>query len=275
MVAGEEEETLVLPGRRRSGATESEADLEELRPYLGLAREISEHVSRLSVDPTVSPETLAEVLDHISLSERSELVLAAFERLPADAQWSLIERVYGDAEIAGFLADERAARLEGLRQHNAELTIARRARLEQRLDTAAIESPAELTLGLFRESDVRAAVARGSSSATCARRVVLRTGPRPGTFHVVEDVFNPRGGLFVTAEYDHDTWQRVDRLEPNALVRVGTRTVLGDGHDFETVLYPGARTDFEIAGEVRDGRLHLGFALVGSEEIFVPQGGSQ
>jgi hypothetical protein len=137
--------------------------------------------------------------------------------------------------------------------------------LERRvLDTREVPPAEDVVIGLHREVDVRAAIGRGSASSATARRIVLRATDEPGRLLVVEDVFNPAGGLFVTAAYDEATW-RAERLEPNAIVRAGADT----GHGLEPVLFPGGRLDVEVAGSIRRGRLHVGFATVGDVDLFV------
>ena len=88
---------------------------------------------------------------------------------------------------------------------------------------------------------------------------------------MIEDVFNPAGGYFVTAEYSEETWRTSDRLPAHAVVRVGS-LIEGDdasGPRFEAVLYPGGRADFEVAGQQVKGQLHLGFASLSGVGIFV------
>jgi hypothetical protein len=127
-----------------------------------------------------------------------------------------------------------------------------------------------LTLGLFRESDVSAAAERGHLSATCARRLVLRAGAEPGNFHVVEDVFNPVGGYFVTGQYDEDTWRNHERLPAHAVVRAGSIMVGKGTRTFSSIVYLGGRVDFEREGELFEGRLHAGYLMLGDEDVFSP-----
>jgi hypothetical protein len=91
-----------------------------------------------------------------------------------------------------------------------------------------------------------------------------------GEFQVIEDVFNPGGGYFVTAEYSEETWRTSDRLPGHAIVRVGSITegAAAAGPSFEPIVYPGGRVDFEVSGQPTAGRLHLGFAMLGDVGIF-------
>lgn len=245
------------------------AEVEDVRPYLDLARAIRDEVARVADDETIEFDTFADVLAEFPRRERAQVVRAVFERLPAERQWELIERVYGDEEIAALLEDERAARLDRARRTAESRSLAAAVRAEHRLDTRAVPSGGVLTLGLFVERDVRAAVAHGDTSDTCARRLVLRASDEPGVFRVMEDVFNPRGGYFVTAEYDEGTWRTNDRLRGHATVRVGSISATGDGRSFEPVLYPGARVDVDTDGTLVQGRLHLGFATFGDHDLLV------
>jgi hypothetical protein len=226
-----------------------QAELEEARPFLDLARAIRSEVARIADDTSGQIDTLAE--------------------LPPERQWEILERVYGDEEIKALLEAERAARLDHARQTAEGRALAAMVRAENRLDTCAVPPHGLLTLGLFRETDVRAAVARGHLSATCARQVALRATDEPGVFRVIEDVFNPRGGYFVTAEYDEETWRIYDRLRGHTDVRAGSISASQDGPSFESVLYPGGRVDFETDGRLLEGRLHLGYAMLGDQDLLV------
>jgi hypothetical protein len=98
---------------------------------------------------------------------------------------------------------------------------------------------------------------------------VLRATTEPGAFRVGEDVFNPRRGLFVTADYDERVWS-AERLAGHRLVRVGS-LVDGDGTTaLQPTLYPGARVDLQtdVDGAATEGRLHLGYAVVGDQDVF-------
>jgi hypothetical protein len=226
-------------------------------------------VARVAGDDSADAASLVEAIEAVPTRERERITRAVFDRLPPERQWAILERAFGDAEVRTHLEQERSDRLAAIRRAAADLSVASAARAERRLDLESLPAGLELTLGLFRAADVRAALARGDASDVCARRVVLRTTDRPGWLHVIEDVFNPRRGLFVTAEYDETVWH-LERLESHDLVRVGSidpRATDGPG-TLEPVLYPGARVDVEVGGEAREGRLHLGFVLVGSEDTF-------
>jgi hypothetical protein len=237
-------------------------------PFVELAREIQAEVARIAADPSAHGDLLVELLDRIPRDERMKLAQAIFDRLPAERQWAIVEHVYGDAEIRAYLEAERSARLAEARAGRARLDMAQRARVDHRLDTGDVPLGEVLTLGLFREHDARAAVARGHGSSTCARRLILRsTGD--GLFQVMEDVFNPGGGYFVTAEYSEDTWRTQDRLSGHAVVRVGSIVEHEAGESFDPVVYPGGRVDVEVGGRPTRGRLHLGFAMLSGVDIFV------
>jgi hypothetical protein len=247
---------------------DQEAELEQLEPFLALAREIKREVARIAADDSSSVESLVEAIDLIPRRERQRLALDVFDRLAPEAQWSILERVFGDQEIAEYLQAERSSRLVSLRRSGHRRAVVEAARAAHRLDTREVPVNEDLTLGLFREADTRTALRRGSVSDACARRLVLRSS-ETGVFRVIEDVFNPRGGYFVTGEYDEQTWRR-ERLPAHAIVRVGSISEAHSGQPFEAVLYPGGRADFEIEGAVVRGRLHIGFVMLGDVDVFAP-----
>ncbi len=197
---------------------------------------------------------------------RQTAVAAAFRALPGPQQWAILADLFDDAELRDALAVEHERRHADARRTLTLASLVDAVRERRRLDTRTIPADQDLTLGLYREGDVRAALTRGSASNAAARRLVLRATDEPGRLHVIEDVFNPNRGLFVTPDYDEDVW-REERLAPHAVVAVGS---VPDGAPFEPVVYPGGRLDVEIAGAVRRGRLHAGFATVGGVELFVP-----
>jgi hypothetical protein len=252
--------------RRRDQVAELEAELEDVRPFLALAREIHDSTSVVVADVDASAESLVDAIAATPLRERLALVRATFDRLAPEEQWSIVERVFGDEEIRAALDAARRERLALARRATAHAGLISRARVEQRIDMGEI-GEAVVTLGLFREGDVRAAIGRGPRSTTCARRLVLRTGGTAGTFHVVEDVFNPTGGFFVTGAYDRDTWW-ADRLPAHASVRVGSITSAGGDRSFEPVVHLAGRVDVERDGDLAEGRLHLGYLLVDDMDVF-------
>jgi hypothetical protein len=259
----------VPKARRRDEVAKLEAELEAARPFLPLAREISDDVARLAADGSASTDLLEEAVAGVPQRERAAVARAVFDRLAPDQQWAVLERVFGDEEIRAALAAERDARLDDVRRTAARAELARRARTDRRLHAGSVPAGELLTLGLFRESDVSAAVGRRPRSDRAARRLVLRRVEGPGTFAVVEDVFNPDGGHFVNAEYDRETWQR-ERLPAHAVVRPGSRSPSG----FEPVVYAGGRVDVVLDSEEREGRLHLGYAMVGDADVFAEGGSS-
>ena len=239
-----------------------EAD-RDVAPYLDLAREIQLEVARVAADGTTGTEALEAAFDGITRRERQRVAREVFDRLPADEQWAVLERVLGDDELAEALAGERGARLA-----TAERRVLAASLVDgDRLDPRTVPDGERLTLGLFREAEVDAGVRLGPAAASCARRLGLAATADPGRFRVIEDVFNPGGGYFVTADYDEATWRTQDRLAAHALVRVGSLDA-GDGTTLEPVLHLGGRVDVETDGTGRVGLLHLGFALVGDVEIF-------
>ena len=253
---------------RREDLAGTEIDTGDATRYLELAQEIQREVARVASDDSAGPDALDEIFEGITRRERERLARAAFERLDAAQQWAVLERVFGDAVIADALSAERSLALALAQRRERQSRAAATARSADRLDTLAVPVDEQLTLGLFREPEVRAAIGRGPQATTCARRVVLKATADPGWFHVIEDVFNPEGGYFVTAEYDEETWRTADRLPASARVRPGSITSSGDERVLEPVLHLGGRVDVEIDGDSRDGRLHLGYALLGDFDLF-------
>jgi hypothetical protein len=254
--------------RRRAELGKSASELDEARPFLELAREIQAEVARIAADPSAHGDLLVELLERTPRDERMKLAQAVFGQLPLERQWAIIEEVYGDEEIGAYLEAERSVRLAEARTVGQRLDVVRKARAERRLDTRDVTRGEVLTLGLFREHDVWAAVSRGNTSSTCARRLVLWCVGE-GTFQVMQDAFNPNGGYFVTAEYSEETWRTSDRLPGHAVVRVGSVTESATGQSFQPVVYPGGRADFEVGGRPIPGRLHVGFAMLSDVDIFV------
>ena len=84
---------------------------------------------------------------------------------------------------------------------------------------------------------------------------------------MIEDVFNPAGGYFVTAEYDQTVWERLDRLASHSIVRCGSITESETGRALEPVLFVGSRVDFERDGQVLEGRLPVADFLAQVERL--------
>ncbi len=252
--------------RLRAEVARLEAELEAVKPYLGLAREIHEHVQGATrdADGAIDGDTLAAAIAAIPERERAQAARAVFARLPAETQWAVLERVFGDADLRDLLNDERLKRVA----RAAREAVAAGIVSHHRLDLVRVPEGDILTLGLFRESDVDTGVDRGPESSACARRVVLRAVDGNGKFQILEDVYNPGGGLFVTPEYDEAVWRGADRLAPHSLVRLGSITDASGRRSFDPVLFLGGRVDVESEGTLKQGRLHLGFALLGDIDLF-------
>lgn len=239
---------------------------DDLRPYVELAREIKAEVERVAADDSADIDQLTDAIEAFPAAERRRVALAVFERLPVDVQWAVLERVFGDVELRDYLAAEHErARDEAGRSvaHAALLARARDARL---LDTRELGPGDELTIGLFRAADVRAGIEQGSRSDSCARSLVLRCR-EPGLLQVIDDVFNPRGGYFVTREYDGSTWE-AERFQSHDVVRIGALSDGADGPSFEPVLYLGGRADVEKGGAQSRGALHIGFVMLDGVDVF-------
>ena len=202
--------------RRRS------AEVDALTPYLDLAREIRREVERFAEDDSAEIESLSAALDAIPQRERAAVARSVFDHLAPAEQWAVLERLFGDAELRDALDDERTARLSTLRRD-----VERRALVDDvvsgdRLDLGRLPGGTVVSLGLFRPEDVRAAVGRGQDSDVCARLLVLRAAGDDDGFRVIDDVFNPRGGLFVTAAYDQIGLAAASSSTGHSDVRVGS-----------------------------------------------------
>lgn len=253
--------------RRQAEVERLQAELDESGPFLGLAREIHDEVRRLADDPDAGLDVLTETFERLPREARLRAAEAAFHALPAERQWEILAQLFGDDELRAALEHERAVRLAEAERAAGRAVLVERFQDQGVLDTRDIPVHELLTLGLFRESDVLAAIPRGHASTACARRLILYSTADAGVLQVMEDVFNPVGGLFVTADYDESVW-RSERLTPHALVRVGSVREGQGAHRFDCFIYPGGRVDVEVAGSVQRGRLHAGYALVGDWELF-------
>jgi hypothetical protein len=257
------------PGRpswRSRDDDEGTIDADELGPLLDLAREIKREVDRIAADDAADLDELSDVIDALPRAERRRVALAVFDRLPAEVQWEVLATVFDDAELRDHLSEVQRRRRAQVEQAGAASALVTGARLAGALDTRSLAEGDQLTLDLFREGDVRAAAARGRPSDTAARTLVLRS-EGGGQLRVIEDVFNPRGGYFVTREYDATTWE-AERFASHDLIRVGALTDGPDGERFEPILYLGGRVDVERGSRYVHGYLHLGMVMLGGIDVF-------
>lgn len=232
-----------------------------------LARQIQQHVDGFVADDEADPDDLSAFLDELPRRERARLAREVFLGLSSERQWEVLATVFGDPEIREHLEGERERRMEWLRD-DAEIDSAvLEARGTGVLDLRSLPTGCEVGLGLFRPDDVRDASERGATSDVCARRLMIRIVSTDGEARVIEDVFNPRGGLFVTSAYDVDVWES-ERWPGHTLVRVGSAGGSEGTSAVEPLLFPGARVDAEFDGKVHLGRLHLGYALIGGRDVF-------
>lgn len=235
-----------------------------------LAREIRGAVERFVADDAADPASLAAALDALPRQELAAVARVAFDGLSPVQQWAVLERALGDRAAVDALTDEQRGRMAGLREQVRTAATAAAAVQHGALELSALPAGIELRLGLFRASDVRAAASRGRESDVCARALTLVATSKSGRFRVIDDEFNPRGGLFVSGEYDLDVWN-AERLASNSLVEVGA--LLGDdAPSLEAVLRRGARVDVVVNGVASVGRLHLGWATIGGIEAFAAAG---
>src|SRR5215212_4577081 len=124
--------------------------MEGSRPYLGLAREIHAEAER----------AVAEAIGRMPREARLDAVLAAFRGLPPDEQWDLLADLFDDAELRDALDVEHERRLAAARRTLRLRTVLAVVDEQRFLDTRDLPLGEDLTVGLFREVDVRAALRR-------------------------------------------------------------------------------------------------------------------
>ena len=258
------------PSPRPRDDHDAPLDTDDLGPLLDLAREIKREVDRIAADDSADLDELSEVIDALPRAERRRVALAVFDRLPAEAQWDVLARVFDDAELRDHLADEHRRHRAQLALDGVHARLLASCRATGALDTRELVAGDLLTLDLFREADVRAAVARGRRSDAAARTLVLRC-VEPGELRVIEDVFNPRGGYFVTREYDATTWE-AERFASHERIGIGSLTGGPGDERFEPVLYLGGRVDVERSTGYRRGVLHVGMVRLSETDVFAGQG---
>ena len=220
--------------------------------YLELAREIKAEVARVAADDGTGTADLEQVFSGITERERQRIARDVFERLPTTEQWAVIERVFDDEELAGALSSFRSDLLAAAQRRALAAAVA----VGTRLDTVRVPAGGRLMLDLYREG-----------TGNCARRLRLQSLDVPGAFQVVDDVFNPNGDYFVTGAYDRSTFEH-DRLPAHAVVRPGSIVPDGGDQRLDPVLHLAGRVDVEVAGELREGRLHLGAATLDGVDVF-------
>ncbi|UDY35683.1 hypothetical protein [Dermatobacter hominis] len=235
-------------------------------PLSELAQEIRRAVDRFVTDDAADPASLAAALDALPRQELAAIARVAFDRLEPLQQWAVLERVLGERGAVDALAVDQRDRLGSLRREAAAAHVVAEAVEDDVIDLTALPAGVELSIGLFRPGDVRAASGRGRLSDVCARQLVVLATSTPGTFRVVDDVFNPRGGLFVSAEYDLSVWSS-ERLDSHSAARLGSLAG-ADADSLEPVLRRGARVDVVAAERTMPGRLRLGWATVDDVDAF-------
>lgn len=249
----------------RSDDTGPDADeLESLRPFLGLAREIRDAVERFVEDDDATADALGAALGSIPERELADVASSVFAQLSPAEQWAVLGRAVGDDRLQSLVALAHDARLAELRRRAAAQAIASAARADGELDVGRISEGAEVTVRLFRAEDVASVLGRGRLSDVCARELLLVATATPGRFRVLADRFNPRRGLFVTAAYDGSVWES-ERLHGHTEVRIGS---LGPDGVVHGVVRPGTRLDVEVDGHAVEGRLHVGALLIDDEDVF-------
>jgi hypothetical protein len=247
-----------------SSDREPEAEeLEALRPYLGLAREIRDAVERFVDDEQAAAESLDAALGSLPEREMAQVAASVFSQLSPTEQWAVLGRAVGDERLQALVALAHDARLVELQRRAAAQAVAAAVRSSGQLDLGLIEEGAEVTVLLFGPDDVAAVLGRGRASDVCARELLLVATAVPGVFRVLADRFNPRRGLFVTAAYDESVWQS-ERLHGHSQVRIGS---LDPDRVVQPVVRPGTRLDVEAGGRVLEGHLHVGAFVIDDQDV--------
>ena len=235
-------------------------------PLTDLAQEIRRAVDRFVDDDAADPASLAAALDALPRQELAAIARVAFDRLEPLQQWAVLERVLGDRGAVDALSTDQRDRLGSMRRAATAAHVVADVVDDDVIDLSRLPAGIELVIGLFRPADVRAASGRGRLSDVCARQLVVLATSTPGTFRVVDDVFNPRGGLFVSAEYDMSVWS-AERLDSNSSARLGSLAG-ADADSLEPVLRRGARVDVVAGERTLPGRLRLGWAAIDDVDAF-------
>lgn len=239
-------------------------ELEAVEPYTGLAREIERAVAGIVLSETAQAHAIGEVFDAMLAEKRRRAAIAIFNTLPKENQWQIIADTFGDEEMKGILQSHHGSAKAELESRALAESMNQKAALE----TERIPAHSRLTLGLFMESEVQSALRRGQQAQHCARRLTLVVTEQAGVLSVVTDEFNPNKAYFLTSQYDHDVWRAQDMLPSHSLVRLGSIRNSGGSVSFDPIVYPGGRVDFEVDGQPINGKLHLGYAVLGGEDIF-------
>ena len=241
---------LVRRGQERAELERREAEIEAARPYLELAREIQAEVARIAADPAAEQRAARRAHRQRAAGGTDEAGPADLQRAPARAAVgrssstsTATRRSASTSAPSGRRTSPRPAPAA------ARLDLVARARAEGRLDTRDVPAGEQLTLGLFREHESRAAVSRGHASSTCARRLVLRAvgdGTLPGDRGRVQ----PRRRLLRDRRVLRGDLAHAPTACPvTSIVRVGSivERGAGTGATFEPVLYPaGASTSSSV-----------------------------
>lgn len=239
---------------------------DELGPLLDLAREIKREVDRIVADDDADLDELTDVIERLPRAERERVAMAVFERLEPDVQWGVLGRVFDDAELRELLADEHRRRRAEVERLGVRSELMTRARESGALDTRELVPGDELVIDLFRSDQVRSAIGRDGRSDAAARSLTLRSIDAD-RLRVIDDVFNPRGGFFVTGEYDASSWE-AERVASHDVIRIGAVTLVGGEERFEPVVHLGARLDVERDAQNLRGHLHVGLVMLGGNDVF-------
>ena len=235
--------------RRRSEIEELRSELEGVRPYLGLAREIHDEVERAVADPTGDLDELAgrdrRVARRRARSTRSSTAFRGAARRRAVGRSS--PSLFDDDELRAALAVEHERRRgRAARRTPAAAAVRGRASTTRRARHARRRRPARTSpSGCSARSTCAPPCRAGRRRRPCARRLVLRATGEPGRLLVLDDVFNPADGPVRDRRTTTRRSGATERLEPNTSCASARRPTAAP---FEPVVHPGGRLDVETAG---------------------------
>ena len=227
---------------RSAEVDELRAQLAANQPYLGLARRSTPRSSGSPPIPWLI-STSWPTDRPWPREARHAAVTAAFRELPAGERWEILARLFDDDELRAALAVE----------HEARAVVRAGSPLRRAFDTRLLPAGEELVVGLFREVDVRAALARGSASTSSPAGSCCGPPTSPGGCSSSRTCSTRRVACSsrpttTSRRGARSAWPRTPP-SPSARPPAAGR---------QPVIYPGGRLDIETADGIRIGRLHIG-----------------
>ena len=136
-------------------------------------------------------ELLGEAFDRWPREARLRAAERVFDELPAERRWEILAELFDEAELRAALESERDHQVVEARRTLEREALASTVRDRQALDTRDVPADEELTLGLFREVDVRAVLTQGARRRRVRPAAGAARHGRRRDLRVIEDVFNP------------------------------------------------------------------------------------